>query len=339
MDCAPLLKESFPTDETARLKALHALKILDTGAEHVFDRLTRLACMALDVPIALVSLVDSERQWLKSKQGLSVCESDRSVSFCTHAIQQVEPFVVSDAARDAMFFDNPLVTGEPHTRAYVGIPLRTSEGHAIGTLCAMDTQPRYFSDEEIDVLQDLARMVIETIEQRHLATTDSLTGALTRRGFDREMEREFSRARRFRKDLYMVSFDLDHFKAINDRYGHAVGDIVLKSLVTLVKEETRAADLLARTGGEEFVLALPDTDQLGAQIVAERIRCRIAGLEIHVGHNTIRAAASFGIAPCDLDQLSWSGALEKSATALDLAKRSGRNLTLCYENLPAIFAA
>src|SRR5689334_20409665 len=128
---------SAQDDEDARLAALQALDILDTGPEHSFDRLTRLARLALDVPIGLVSLVDEDRQWFKSRQGVAICESDRVISFCTHAIRQTEPYIVPDATRDALFCDNPFVTGAPHVRSYIGIPLRTREGHALGTLCAM----------------------------------------------------------------------------------------------------------------------------------------------------------------------------------------------------------
>jgi diguanylate cyclase (GGDEF)-like protein len=326
-------------DEAGRLAALQSLDILDTGPEHRFDRLSRMARLALDVPIALVSLIDRDRVWFKSRHGIAACESDRSVAFCSHAIAQDGPFIVSDMTKDARFAENPFVVGDPLIRAYVGIPLRLRSGHAIGTLCVMDTQPRFFSDEEVDVMQDLASMVVETIELRHMASTDALTGALTRRGFAWEMDREFARARRFRKEIHLLAFDLDHFKAVNDRYGHAVGDVVLRTLVTTIREETRSTDLLARTGGEEFVLALPDTDRLGAQIAAERIRTRIAAMPIDVDGRSIRVTTSVGLAGCDLDQLGWTDALTQADIALYRAKRNGRNLTICYENMPGSVAA
>jgi diguanylate cyclase (GGDEF)-like protein len=326
-------------DEEQRLAALYSCGLLDTAPEHAFDRLTRLARMALRVPIVLVSLVDRDRQWFKSSQGLTASETPRSISFCAHAIAQDKPFIVTDAALHPEFCDNPLVVGEPFIRFYIGIPLKMRDGYIIGTLCAIDRQPRALSTEEIDVLQDLAGMVVDAIELRQMATADSLTGALTRRGFDLAIDREFNRARRSRHDLSLVALDVDHFKSINDRYGHAAGDLVLQSLVAMVKQEMRGADFVVRMGGEEFVLALPETDGQGAHRLAERVRERIAGMSINILGHTIRVTASFGVASCGAADTSWTTALEKADAALYRAKRSGRNMSLCYEHLPDSAAA
>ncbi len=317
-------------DEHARLASLHALNILDTGPEHSFDRITRLAQLALQMPIVLISLVDRDRQWFKSRQGLDATETPKSVSFCAYAIKQDEPFIVTDAVEHPLFCNNPLVLGEPRIRFYIGIPLKMRNGCKIGTLCAIDRRPRHLSTDEIDVLRDLARMVIDQMELRLIATTDALTGTLTRRGFEIEMNREFCRLKRSQYDISVIAVDIDHFKAINDRYGHASGDIVLQSVVTLIKRELRPADFIARLGGEEFIIVLPETGLAVAETLAERIRCAISGYVIMGQSDLIRATASFGISGCEPSDTSWESALEKADVALYEAKRGGRNRCVCH---------
>lgn len=154
-----MLEPNIPDDESARLQALRRLALLDTGAEERFDRLTRLARFVFDVPITLVSLVDSNRQWFKSRQGLDACETPRSISFCGHAILADDIFYIPNALEDPRFADNPLVTGPPNIRAYAGAPLKDAEGHRVGTLCIIDDRPRDFSEEQLARLRDLADSV------------------------------------------------------------------------------------------------------------------------------------------------------------------------------------
>ncbi|HEX5539050.1 MAG TPA: GAF domain-containing protein, partial [Methylophilaceae bacterium] len=148
-----------PADEQNRLHILHALHILDSSPEERFDRLTRLARRLFDVPIALISLVDAERQWFKSSSGLEIKETPRDISFCGHAILHDGILAVPDTAKDERFFDNPLVTAEPHIRFYAGCPLTMSDGTKLGTLCLFDRQPRSFDDNDYALLADLAHMV------------------------------------------------------------------------------------------------------------------------------------------------------------------------------------
>jgi diguanylate cyclase (GGDEF)-like protein/PAS domain S-box-containing protein len=158
-----------PLNEAARLCFLESLDILDTPAEESFDRITRLASRLLNVPIALVSLVDMNRQWLKSHHGLSVQATDRDVAFCAHALHAEEVLVIPDAKADLRFADNPLVVGEPFVRFYAGVPLRFAGDLAVGTLCVIDTQPRQLSDTDRANLQDLARIVEREMLHRSLA--------------------------------------------------------------------------------------------------------------------------------------------------------------------------
>ena len=158
-------KPGIPADEDARIEALRSYAILDTPPAPSFDRLTRLAAHLFDVPIALVSLIDSERQWFKSKVGIDVCETSRDVSLCAHAILNSTLFVVPDAAADSRFADNPFVAGEFHLRFYAGAPLRSREGRNLGTLCLIGLEPRPdLTPAERGLLRDLADLVTEALE-------------------------------------------------------------------------------------------------------------------------------------------------------------------------------
>ena len=176
-------KPDIPEDEEARLKALRSLNVLDTPSEERFDRLTRLAKRMFDVPIALVSLVDENRQWFKSCIGLDVSETPRDISFCGHAILDNKIFIISDTKKDERFSDNPLVLNEPYIRFYAGCPLRNLDGSRLGTLCIIDTQTRFLNDEDLDALKDLAELAEHELMALQLATLDDLTKISNRRGF------------------------------------------------------------------------------------------------------------------------------------------------------------
>jgi len=170
-----MLEPTLPKDEEMRLATLRGLNILDSPSEERFDRLTRIAQRILEVPIALVSLVDSNRQWFKSRQGLAAMETPRSISFCGHAIHSDEAFVIPDATLDARFADNPLVIGAPCIRFYAGQPLKANNGSRLGTLCLIDTKPSQLSQTDLDLLRDLGALVeIELNLRDTLETRDAM---------------------------------------------------------------------------------------------------------------------------------------------------------------------
>ena len=152
--CAPL-----PENEEQRIHALQELGILDTAPEERFDRCTRIAAALFDVPIALVSLVDTNRQWFKSRYGLDVAETPREQAFCAHAILEEDILLIPDALQDDRFAENPLVTGEPRVRFYAGCPLSLADGTRLGTLCLIDHQPRDFDERRLALMRDVARMI------------------------------------------------------------------------------------------------------------------------------------------------------------------------------------
>jgi diguanylate cyclase (GGDEF)-like protein/PAS domain S-box-containing protein len=177
--------------ETSRLATLTALDLLDTRPEPRFDRFTRLAAMTFGVPIALITLVDDKRQWFKSRCGLDVEQTARSVAFCSHTVAQREMLVVEDAAADPRFADSPLVKGEPHIRFYAGQPL-FCDGHAVGTLCIIDRNPRRFDDEQRQCLRDLADLVQVELNQARV-TTARVMAEQALKSLNAELEQRMAR--------------------------------------------------------------------------------------------------------------------------------------------------
>ena len=250
----------FPEDEEKRIKALRSLKILDTPAEERFDRLTRLAKQLFQVKASMVSLVDTDRQWFKSCSGIEgATETGRDVSFCGHTVLGDDIFLVSDTFNDKRFFDNPCVTGPPNIRFYAGCPISSIDGSKLGTLCIIDDKPRIFNIDELTALKDLAAMAEQEMMSFQLAMLDELTKISNRRGFTTLAEKSLNICKRQNISAALIFFDLNKFKDINDRLGHAEGDRALISFADAMKTIFRDSDVFARIGGDEFVVLLSNT--------------------------------------------------------------------------------
>jgi len=337
-----MMEAPLPPDESTRLQALRDLGQLFTPAEERFDRITRLAARFLRMPIALISLVASRIQWSKSAQGFRASETPRAISFCAHAILGDDIFVVPDALEDPRFRDNPIVIGEPFVRFYAGHPLCVADGSKVGTLCVMDTRPRTLEEVEVETLRYLAgwaqdelqrqmlsegqaALVAENDELRRRAMLDSLTRAWNREGILEVLERELARAARDGSLLSVIMADVDHFKDVNDAFGHPAGDLVLLGVADALRAAVRPYDAVGRLGGEEFLVVLPRCDDRAALAIAERMRVKVAAERIATAAGVVAATLSLGVATAGSSRAAAADLIQAADRALYRAKAEGRN--------------
>lgn len=311
--------------EFDRLAALGQLDILDTPRDEGLERVVRLIKQIFAIDIGIVSLVDAHRQWYKACSGLPFDEVPREDTFCRYVIASEEALVVPDATKDPRFSQHPAVTGEEHVRFYAGVPLKTSDGHTVGTVCAIDRAPRLFGSGDLTILTELAGVAMDRIDLLRSAATDGLTGTLTRRAFREEADKLISLAVRHQHDLSCIVFDVDHFKRVNDTHGHAAGDEVLKAVASACQSVLRASDLFGRLGGEEFAIMLPHVDAKGALAAAEKLRAAIAAETIHGDFGQLAVTASFGTSALEVGSRDSDTMLAQADAAMYLAKAGGRN--------------
>ena len=312
--------------EEARIAALQAYKIMNSEPEAAFNRIARVLSQVFDVPVALVTFIDRDTLWAKAAVGAteSFC-SPRFSTFCNMTIASNQPLIVPDATHDSRFDALPCVAGEPGYRFYAGMPLRTAEGFNIGTLCCFDYQPRVPSERQIAALHDLCEVVVDAMELRLAVSSDGLTGVLRRNAFLEAAERDISLAVRHGRPLSCLVIDLDRFKAVNDTYGHAAGDQVLRGFALCCRGHLRDADYLGRLGGEEFGLILRETALPDAFCLAERLRNAVAQ-SIFVSEGTaLSITASFGLAAVTAATSSAATLLAAADAALYRAKAGGRD--------------
>ena len=350
-----------PDHESARKYALDRDQSLDTPPDGTFDRITTLVARLLRVPVAIVSLVDTDRIWFKSHHGLDITQIDREPGLCASAILGQGPYVVADAALDPRTLVNPLVAGDFGLRSYAAVPLRTQDGFNLGTLCCLDFKPRDFNADERATLECLAAVVMDQMELRlaarrvdelhrdlkalnhelqYRASHDALTGLLNRGAIMELMRRTHADAKRHTRSLSVLMLDVDHFKRINDGHGHPAGDEVLKAVAQRLQGVLRAGDAVGRMGGEEFVIMLDHCDELRAQLVAERCRSVIADSPIPIqGERVAALDVTLSVGAVLLDpqsDLSPQDAVRQADAALYHSKRSGRNqVTLAASTCPA----
>lgn len=319
--------------DACRLAALEELDVLDTPSELPFERITDLIKLIFGVEIGIVSMIDGHRQWYKSVTGLPNSEVPLDDTFCKYTLQLGRPVIVPDATKDPRFYDNPKVTGGPRIRFYAGAPIITSTGEVIGTVCAIDNEVRSFGEREAAILKHLAGLVIRELELRQQSATDPLTGAATRRAFKEEAAKHLLLATRHATPLSCITLDVDQFKQVNEQYGQAAGDKVLAGIVSACKDHLRQSDLVARLGGEEFGILLPQTDQATAATIAEKLRHMVKAMRFAGSVPPIAVTASFGVAALasgdDIEAL-----MHRADLALYEAKRTGRNRT-CVAPEPA----
>ena len=269
-------------------------------------------------------------------QGATV-ERDAGV-LCEQAIDSGKMLVVPNAAEDTTFSDSPTV--RRGMVSYLGLPLVWPDGRAFGSICVMDSQANRFSarfERLITQFQEIINLHLALLFQQHelkeRTRRDALTGACTRREFFETGRAELKRARRYGHPICVLLLDFDHFKHINDQYGHAAGDQVLKVLSRRVMDSLRSSDRYYRFGGEEFVIILPHSEIADALLVAERIRVLVETRPVEFGEFTIPVTLSIGISCLEGAGETLDDVVAKSDRALYMAKESGRNRIEVFERL------
>lgn len=350
------LQPEPPTEhERARQAALDSYQLSGTGAEQAFDDIVRLVTRLCDTPASTMALIDRDRQWFKAGIGVDCDSTPRRLSICDYTIRSPDPLVIEDVAKDPRFTGLPVQIGGRPVRFYAGMPVLGHDGHALGTLCAMDVRPRVLSDIQLDSLRALARQTEHLLElrwfgleQRRLADArahtlqkaevahqylqqemaqlaetarlDPLTGLLNRVALQQLRGDPVALARLDAGPYCLVVLDIDRFKQINDTRGHLEGDRALRAVAKVVEASVRHDDVAVRFGGEEFLLILPETTHGAAVEVAERIRTGVARLQLGFPV-TVSAGIAAGDPACDTPEAVFKAA----DYALYQAKAAGRD--------------
>lgn len=335
-------------EEAQRLSALLNTNLLDTPIENRFERVTRLLQNTLNMPITLFNLIDEERQWSKSVQGLRDIELPREKSFCTHTIQGNRIMVVNDARHDDRFSHNPLVTGNPNIVFYAGCPVRAPTGEKIGALCAIDRKPRQLQPKEMQILRDLAGVLetelrldemkaqVDGLENKlsaaeRNARIDTLTRLPNREGIMDVLQREWASARRSNAPVAVIACDVDNLKDINARHGVEEADEALRQLSRILLSAMRYDDVIARTEGGEFLIVLPGCPEARLGEIMERIHMETLLADIETEKGPVPLTMSFGATALVPDgENEMADLLERADTALGVAKKTGRNKIVLY---------
>lgn len=268
-----MLAPEIPKDEKKRIEKLRALNILDTPAEERFDRLTRMAKRIFNADISIITLVDSDRQWFKSTTAAQALptETGREVSFCAHAILDEGAMVVEDALMDERFQDNPLVANSPNIRFYAGYPLRVNSGSALGTLCILGSEPRHFSADDLQMLNDLGAMAEQEIAVIQSSTLDSLTKISNHRGFLEFANHSYMVTKRKGVQCSLLLFSLNSLKRIGETFGQEEGKRVLISFTDLLKIVFRDSDIFGRMDTNEFAVFMLESDDASTKAAVLRL--------------------------------------------------------------------
>ena len=319
---------------------IQALGLADPATLADFDMLARVACILTGAPHAFVSFADAKDIWPATAGAARGTRRPLERAYCSTLLAgDADNFVSRNVLLDRRTRAVTRQSGDPHVVAYVGALLRANDGRRLGTLCVTDSVERDFDSIHIELLNGLARQVMNLVSLRatkreltyalvtmtELAQTDALTGLLNRRTWHEEAEALRRHVLRQGGSLAVVILDLDHFKRINDGHGHAAGDAVLAEVGRLLTSELRATDRIGRIGGEEFAIAMPFTTLEAAASRIEQLRRSIGQRPIANGDAPISVTVSGGIAALQELDASIDGAMRRADEALYRAKAAGRD--------------
>jgi diguanylate cyclase (GGDEF)-like protein len=308
-----VLERPFANTETLRLADIHSLAIFYTPLDARFDRLTRLAQKALNVPVAAIALNNQGKLWFKSVQGWNVHELDLADSFCARTLSRGEPVIVEDTRLDPEFTRHRLVEGMPRFRFYAGCPIRDRSGMAVGTLAVYDRTPRRVLPAEVQALRDLAeiaqrefltaelcdaqaQIVAKLDLARRSAMIDALTRVWNRRAAEELLSFAVGQADEEGTMLAVCMLDVDRFKEINDSAGHPVGDQVLRRIAATLVSNVRDGDAVCRYGGDEFLIIFQKTNREEVERITERIRQRVGEFPMRTKSGELSVTVSTGTA-------------------------------------------
>ncbi|MGB5723431.1 MAG: diguanylate cyclase [Parasphingorhabdus sp.] len=313
-------------EEAARQFALERYDILDTAEEYCFDHITQSVKLALDVPMAAISLMDGERLWFKSKIGFDVSEVPRYTAFCNYTIGQNSSTVVEDTTLDPRFKYGTSVQSVLSLKSYIGVPLTTPDGHNIGTLCAGDIVPRRFGHSKIELMEQLAELVIHELELRQQSEKDGLTGALTRSGFSAEVQKAIALYDRQKILSTLILFDVDRYIMATDRSDCRSGNKLLRAVIQSLTKRLRPSDCIGRIGGTQFAILLSVTTGSEAMLACEQFLKSIEGFDAGSILDLKFSQISPKIGICDdwIDQANLDHGPESRSGCSDIYLKSGR---------------
>lgn len=264
-----------PVNERERLKSLYMMDLLDKKDDTRLLRLTRLAKATFNVPIALITLLDRDRQWMISCDGLNMRQSSRNVSFCAHAILLQGIMIVKDTLQDDRFDNNPLVQDEPFVRFYAGCPVRLPDGSIAGTICLLDNKPRDFSSDEINLLLDLGAIVEDELVIIGMAMTDKLTELPNRRGFFQVGDKRFAELTQQETPFTLLYFVVEDLQSLNDIWGHAEGDNALRAFAKCLNSCLNSGDVCGRVESSGFAVLLAHNGEYDADAFLFKLQSKV----------------------------------------------------------------
>ena len=331
-------KPDLPIDEQDRLRALYDLEILDTPIEEAFERITRLVQQLFSVPIVAITLIDKERQWFKSIQGLNIRETSREVSFCAHTILQDEIFYIPDARKDARFVDNPLVAEEPEIQFYAGYPLHNPTGKKIGVLCIIDTTKRKITKEQLGILKDFAAMAeaeIAKYSKSHLQV--ALSHKLNQlRSKDEIDATTFLWNRHAMKCIlhHSMEYSVDHNNlfgvtliALKKRHNKDFSNEselneAMRHSAKVLLSVCRPCDILGRWGDNLFILLINARDKNDIALIIQRISQTYQDEDAYLYESPIESVLSIGVSFYDPTRKQSMGEiLQECMKCVDIALR------------------
>ena len=337
------LSRSIAGAATMRIATLHKTNSFHTPLEERFERITRIGKKIMGVRVAGVTLITNETLWFKSINGWSITELPLKDSLQQPMLERGEPLIVPDTHKDLLYKKLPLVVGKPKFRFYAGYPLRDGNGEIIGTFCAFDTKPKNADHGLSEALSDLGQLAERELlttdlwnaqsqlvgklgTARRQALLDPLTRIWNRRGGLELLDIAQQESISGHEPFAVCLVDIDHFKAINDKHGHGIGDQALRKVAASITASIRPDDIVSRYGGDEFLVILRDATPGICRLVAERICGKIEETRVRTDDGYLSVTVSLGMAVSDVSESTTPTQLiERADTALYRTKHRGRN--------------